>query len=343
MAPGSASYPSGVRLAELLLERVHEFAILVLDLEGRIVGWSPGAERVTGWRECEVLGQQFALFFADSDRAAGEDRRELRQAMRDGRAEDTRWHVRKSGERFWANGVTIAVADAAPPFLIKVLRDETPARLAEEQRVLLLHELNHRINNTLATIQAMVEQTLRAGGVDEALREDLSERLIALSAAHGMLVENNWAGADLHQIIQRTLAPYDQGVSRIHADGPPVRLSPRQAMLMTLVLHELATNAVKYGALSTPQGAVRLAWNIHLGEVGGRHLTFLWEERGGPTVSAPTRRGFGSRLIAQSFAGDGRARIDYPPQGVSCSISVALSGVEETPAVNAADRSRPAD
>ena len=176
-ASPDATYPSDVRIAELLLQHAHDYAIFVLDLNGRIVGWSQGAQRVIGYTEAEALGQPFGMLFVASDRAAGEDVRELERAWRDGHAEDTRWHLRKSGDRFWANGVTTAIRDTVPPYLIKVIRDQTRARLADEQRLLLLNELNHRINNTLTTVQSLVDQTLRSEGVSDTIRDNLGERL----------------------------------------------------------------------------------------------------------------------------------------------------------------------
>ena len=125
---------------------------LLRHRDGIISTWSPGAERITGWTEDEAVGMDFAVLFTGADRTAGEPRKELDTAWREGSYEDSRWHVRKGGELFWANGVTMALRDPEARGLIKVLRDETVNRLAEEQRVLLLNELNHRINNTLATV-----------------------------------------------------------------------------------------------------------------------------------------------------------------------------------------------
>ncbi|MDB5431119.1 MAG: histidine kinase [Caulobacter sp.] len=319
------------RVAELIVEHARDYAIFALDRDGRITSWGKGAERILGYSAEEALGLDFAVLFTDSDRSTGQPRTEVERAWREGRAEDTRWHLRKNGERFWANGVTTAFRDGAAEGLIKVVRDETPSRMADERRILLLNELNHRINNTLVTVQSLVEQTLRASDVDGSVRENLTSRLMALSEAHKVLVQQNWAGADLLAIIERALAPYQQaGARRFATDGAQVRLSPQQAVSMSLILHELATNAVKYGALSTPAGSVEISWNLHLDALGGRHLTFLWAERDGPPVVAPVRRGFGSRLIARSFGEDaGHADVAYAAEGVRCTIHLMLSAAEE--------------
>lgn len=182
------------------------------------------------------------------------------------------------------------------------------------------------MKNTLATVHSVAEQTLRAAGVDANVRADLVSRLHALSRAHDVLVNNNWAGADLGQIVADAMAPYEAGTPRIDIDGPVVRLHPSQAVTLALVLHELATNAAKYGALSLPSsGRVRISWNGSLDAAGRRHLSLLWKETGGPEVKTPARTGFGSKLIRQA-AGGGGGSVDlrFPPEGLTCVLSLAL-------------------
>lgn len=328
-------------LAALIIDNALEYAICTLDVEGRITSWSPGAVRIFGYAADEAMGMDVAVLFTTTDAAAGAHRLEMERALAEGRAEDSRWHVRKGGERFWGNGVTMRLERGELTGLVKIMRDETATRLAEEQRVLLLHELNHRIRNTLVTVQSLAEQTLRASGLDPAVRQDFIQRLIALSKAHDVLVEENWAGADLEAIAAQALAAHVGGErAAIVVDGPDVRLSPQQAVAMSLVLHELATNAVKYGALSVPEGRVSLNWNLALDSQGGRHLTVLWEEAGGPQVAPPSRRGFGSRLIARSFAAEsgGRAEVEYRPEGVRCILQIPLSGPAELPMLKLPER-----
>ncbi len=218
--------------------------------------------------------------------------------------------------------------------LLKVLRDETPAKLADDQRVLLLNELNHRIKNTLSIVQSITEQTLRAANVDPAVRRNLTNRLMAVSEAHNVLVQENWAGADLRTIVHQALAPHDHpGGARFTVDGPAVRLSPQQAVSVALTLHELATNALKYGALSVAEGHVELLWNLAHDHVGARDISVLWRESGGPAVTPPEHTGFGTRLIARSFGEEsgGQARIDFPPAGVQCVMQLPLSVNGEIP------------
>ncbi len=320
------------RVADLILAHARDYAIFGLDRQGVIGSWGPGAERVTGYSEGEAVGSNFSMLFTLSDQAADQPAVELEKAWRDGTAEDTRWHVTKAGVRFWANGVTTAFDDAGAQGLIKIMRDETRSRLAEEQRVLLLNELNHRVNNTLVTVQSLVEQTLRGAGVDPTVRSDLAARLMALADAHKLLVAQNWAGAELTAIVRQAVAPYDSlAKSRLQIDGPQVRLSPQQAVSLSLVIHELTTNAVKYGALSVDGGLVLVAWNPHQDEDGTRYVTFLWEEIGGPPVATPTRKGFGTRLLSRSFGPEapGDVKVEFATAGVRCTINLQLSGPAE--------------
>ena len=317
-------------LARLIIENALAYAIFTLDFEGRIMSWSPGAERVVGYSAAEAVGMNFTEIFLPSDRSAQLDRVELQRAINEGRAEDTRWHRRKGGDLFWANGVTARIEGADA--LLKVMRDETRSKLAEDQRVLLLNELNHRLKNTLATVQSIVDQTLRGADVAAPVRQDLTERLMALSEAHNLLVRENWASADLATIVGGIVRPHQSGAPRFRVEGPPVRLNPHQAVSMSLALHELTTNAIKYGALSTAEGQVSLSWNLAHEADGRRGMTLLWEESGGPPVARPRRRGFGVRLIDRTFAqSGGRARLEFKPLGLRCVVTLPLSSPEELP------------
>jgi PAS domain S-box-containing protein len=316
-------------IAKLVIENASEFAIITLDGTGRIVTWNPGAHRIFGYAAHEIVGQPLSRLFSETDITAGVDQRELALARTTGKAEDSRWHVRKDGGRFWGNGVLMRIEGQTPAFL-KILRDETRQRLAEEQRALLLNELNHRIKNTLATVQSIAEQTLRASNVDTQVRANLTDRLMALSGAHDVLVKENWAGADVEDIVERTLAPHQQDGRQFVIDGPIVRASPQQALSLSLALHELTTNALKYGALSVAGGSVSVTWNMALDGEGRRHMTLVWKERGGPPVAWPERTGFGMRLITRHFVREsgGAARVDFQPDGLQCLIELTLSDAE---------------
>src|SRR4051812_35515157 len=154
------------KLANLILANARDYAFVTFESGGQVTSWSPGATRVFGYSEAEMIGTRIDITFTASDQASGAPERERQTAHQDGQAENSRWHCRKNGERFWGNGVTLRVDDAQAGEFLKIVRDETRIKLADEQRVLLLNELNHRVKNTLATVQSIAEQTLRAGKVD---------------------------------------------------------------------------------------------------------------------------------------------------------------------------------
>ncbi len=319
-------------LAALILSNIRGYGVLTCERDGTITNWLGDAEALTGYAPRDVVGRHFSVMFTEPDQAAGTADIEIEVALRMGRAEDSRWHRRKDGGKFWANGLTIPMINGHRQ-LVKIFRDETPAKRAEDQRILLLNELNHRVKNTLATVQSIVEQTLRSAGVDPHLRDDLTERLIALARAHNVLVTESWAGADLDVLINEVLAPHERSPSPFTLDGPPVRLHPSQAVTLSMSLHELATNAVKYGALSVPEGRVSIGWNLAHDGNGARHLVLMWKESGGPPVAEPTRVGFGSRMLRGAFANQpgGRAELAFGLEGVTCVLAAGLIDDAQAP------------
>ena len=204
--------------------------------------------------------------------------------------------------------------------------DVTDRVRAQHQQRLLLDELNHRVKNTLANVQAIAAQTLRATSEPAAFRQAFEARLMALSATHNLLTASTWSGADLTEVLLLELRPH--GNNHYRFEGPQVRLSAQEALTFGLVFHELATNASKYGALSSPDGCVQVHWTVE--EKGSeRRLDLEWSERGGPPIETqPSRRGFGSRLIERSVRSDldGKAEVTYEPKGLRCHINIRLLG-----------------
>jgi PAS domain S-box-containing protein len=205
-------------------------------------------------------------------------------------------------------------------------RDLSERKQVEELQRLLANELNHRVKNTLATVQSIVNQTLRGAADVETARAAVSARIIALAGAHDLLTARSWTGADVADLVAHSVAPFVSG--RITLDGPSLDVSPSQALALSLALHELATNAAKYGALSRPDGRVELRWKVQ-----GDRLEVSWHESGGPTVVPPTRRGFGSRLIENALSHDldGQTRLEFAPAGVRCWITAVLAASEPRP------------
>ena len=189
---------------------------------------------------------------------------------------------------------------------------------------LLIEELNHRVKNTLAILQSIATQTFRSASRAE--REKFEGRLGALAEAHNLLSTEKWQGSDLAEVIGRVLQPYLlNNPERVRMFGPAVPLSPRLAVVLSMILHEIATNAAKYGALSNETGTVVLDWEI-IEASAGRQLRLIWTETGGPPVVAPVQRGFGSRLIERSARDQlgGEATVDFLPRGVVCTVTCAL-------------------
>jgi PAS domain S-box-containing protein len=198
-------------------------------------------------------------------------------------------------------------------------RDITERKEAEERQQLLVNELNHRVKNSLATVQAIAAQTLN--GVDGDVRERFTARLMALARANDLLVAKTWEGAGLREIAEQVASPH-AGEERFIIDGPELHLSPRSATAVALALHELATNAAKYGALSSPDGQVELRWTID----GKGAFELVWRETGGPPITPPERTGFGTRLIQKGLSNElkGVVRMDYQPTGLVCILSAPL-------------------
>jgi PAS domain S-box-containing protein len=203
-------------------------------------------------------------------------------------------------------------------------RDVTERAHQREHMRLLVNELNHRVKNTLAMVQSMIAQTLDGDEPVEVAQDKIESRLMALSQAHDILTRENWQGAGVEEVVRGAAAPCQKGEGdRFDIEGPPIVLDPRRAVALAMALHELCTNAVKYGALSVPGGRVGIAWTRSR---DGTALNLRWKERGGPPVQVPEQRGFGSILVERGLRHDlgGESRLVFETDGVSCEIVVPV-------------------
>jgi two-component sensor histidine kinase len=210
---------------------------------------------------------------------------------------------------------------------IERLRVVDQLHAAVRDKDLLIDELNHRVKNTLTTVQSITSQTLRNAPTIDHASSAIESRLIALSQVHNVLTNQSWADVGLHAIVAQAVEPYrSRGENRIHVQGPHVQIPPRMALALAMALQELVTNAVKYGALSDAIGQIRVKWELNGGSPV-RRLHLIWEEMDGPPVHEPARRGFGTRLIERSLAQDldGDVRIEFAPTGVVCSVVAPLA------------------
>lgn len=317
----------------LIFESATDYAIFTMNLDGRVTSWNPGARRLLGWAEEEMLGRTTEELFTPEDRARdGVPAAELRHAMEHGRAEDERWHRRKDGSRFWASGLSMLLReeDGELRGFLKIMRDRTAERHQEERREILLRELDHRVKNTLFVAQSVASQTERTAATPAEFRTAFSARLQALARAHDMLAQRGWEGASLREVLGRTLdaAHGPNAAARITLDGPDILMPPNSAVTANLAFHELATNAVRHGALSVPEGRLEVVWKLERPAAGAPPIVdIVWREHGGPPVRAPAHRGFGSRLLEQGVTREfgGEVRLDFRPEGMECRMRLPLS------------------
>jgi PAS domain S-box-containing protein len=245
-------------------------------------------------------------------------------AMRERQAFEVENRLLSGDGRFrLLHSVGVPRFDAQGAYLghIGTSRDVTDEREAEAKQKLLIDELNHRVKNTLAVVQSLAWQTLRDGDVPADIRHAFEQRLMALATAHDVLTSKNWSPASVEAIFRTGLGALGIGGEQLAISGPLFRVSPKTAVSLAMAVHELGTNALKYGALSVATGRVELNW-----EVADERFRLTWREQGGPPVSEPFRRGFGTRLIERGLAAElsGEARIAFEPDGVVCTLAAPM-------------------
>jgi PAS domain S-box-containing protein len=250
--------------------------------------------------------------------------------------------VRKDGRVIWIAVRSSSVRDSDNNFLygVRVVQDVTERKAAEERQKILIDELNHRVKNTLATVQSLAAQTAHGAPSQKAFQQAFEGRLIALGKAHDQLTLRHWENADLRAILGAITAPYrTHSEDQIVLVGEGVTLPPRAALTLAMAFHELATNAAKYGALSVPSGKVEIRWDATLGQLGTpSRLQIGWHEQGGPPVHAPSRRGFGTKFIESSISFElgGTAKMSFDRLGVRCIMDLPVeSDPSAVPAENA--------
>lgn len=301
-------------------------AIAEVTPEGRFVRVNEALCSITGRSREELMGGQLFRFTHDDDVDAD------RQAFRKQVAGELQFYSmekrfrRPDGRVIWMSVYSSPVRgpDGALLYLVRVVQDITERKQAELRQKLLVDELNHRVKNTLATVQSLASQTARSTANPKDFTHAFEGRLIALSKAHDQLTAHHWENAELREMLSGSLAPYAAAApSRIVLRGEDLVLRPRAVLTLAMVVHELTTNAAKYGALSVPSGCVEVRWAP--AEQGDRKsLRLDWIESGGPEVKVPERRSFGSRFIEGSVKAElnGTARLVYAPEGLRCEMSM---------------------
>jgi PAS domain S-box-containing protein len=293
-------------------------AIVSKNLDGVITSWNRGAERVFGYSADEAVGQPITLVIP-LDRY--DEERSILTRIRRGERID---HFETVRQRKHGSLITVSLtvspvrnAEGKIVGASKIARDITEQKQSQEKIAALAREAEHRSKNMLANVQAVVNLS-QAGSPDE-LKKAIEGRIKALANVHSLFVQTRWIGAELSSIVSQELAPYSSRENRVRIDGPQILLEPAAAQAVAVALHELATNAAKYGSLSVAGGKVALTWTH---EADGQ-LRLRWAESGGPPVKAPTRKGFGGRIIQQMITQlKGTTDFDWRPEGLVCEIAL---------------------
>jgi len=297
-------------------------AIITKDLDGTIKSWNKGAERIFGYTADEAVGQPITILIPPEQ--VDEESVILWRIRRGERTEHYETiRRRKDGSLINISMTVSPVKDAEGKIIgaSKIARDVTDRKRSDEHIATLAREAEHRAKNILAAVQATVN--LSQSKTPDDLKRVIEGRIQALANVHGLFVESRWKGAELATLARRELAPYVHGTeARVHVDGPELLLEPNIAQTVAVILHELSTNAAKYGALSVAKGRVEVKWSV----VASNHLILTWTEQGGPAVKKPTRQGFGTRVMQRMIRDQhkGDLRLDWSAEGLVCAIILPM-------------------
>jgi two-component system CheB/CheR fusion protein len=306
-------------------------AIVSKNLDGIITSWNPGAERIFGYRADEMIGRSIKTLIPEH--LHSEEDTILARIRAGQRIE----HYETVRQRKYGGLVEISLtispiknADGVIIGASKIARDISERKRNEAQIAMLAREAEHRVKNVLATVQATIHLT--QADTPDLMKKAIEGRIQALANVHALFVKSRWTGAELRTLVTQELLPYseagDTGNTRVEIDGPPVFLETSTAQTIAVALHELTTNAAKYGALSVAAGRVRVEWEHSAGD----HLSIRWTETGGPAAEPPTRKGFGTRVMEAMIGGQlkGGIEFDWRSEGLACHIKVPDGGTPPT-------------
>jgi PAS domain S-box-containing protein len=314
---GKRGEEAALRLAAII--EASDDAIVVNDLDGIVMSWNGGAERIFGYLAEEIIGKSITILIP-SDRQKEEEA--IMERIRSGERIQHYETVRQcKHEGLIDISLTVSPVRNAQGKSSKIAHDITERKRSEAQILNLAHEAEHRTKNILATVLATVR--LSYSDTSDDLKRLIEGRITAIANVHTLFVKSHWAGAELHSLVSQELLPYiGEKEARVRIDGPAVILEPRTAQTTAASLHELATNSAKYGSLSAAAGRVEIAWCL---TTDGK-LSLRWVESGGPTVTPPTHSGFGTRIM-ENMIGQlrGEVRFDWRAKGLTCEIALPLA------------------
>jgi len=308
-----------------IFEQANDF-LITTTLDQLVTSVNPAVLTALGYSEAEVIGRSVSDFMAPED--FKESSAAIARKLADGGTTRLTLRIRaKDGRELILETNSQLTTDEAgrPTGLHAIGRDVTEAKRAEAHQKLLIDELNHRVKNTLAIVQGIAQQTFKSGAEPVSARHAFEGRLAALSEAHNLLTREHWGPVSMRQIIGDAVAPHGAVGTRFELEGPDLPLAPKTAISLALAIHELATNAVKHGALSRPEGQVAIRWERD-GTGKAPRLGLTWIERGGPEVHVPAKRGFGTRMIERGLAAElgGSVKIDFASAGLVCTVDAPL-------------------
>lgn len=322
-----------LRASEALKGAIIESAIdglITMDHEGRIVEFNPAAERMFGYSREEIIGQPLAELIIPPELRA-KHYEGLRHFLDTGEGPVLGRRIevpalRANGEEFPVEIAIVRIPTAGPPVFTGHIQDISERKRAEEKMRTIMAELNHRVKNTLAVIQSIAQQTMRRSPDYDTFQTAFISRLRALAAAHSLITQTQWEGASLHDIIDSELVARVDTKDQYAVDGPEISLRPKMALAMHMVVHELVTNAVKYGALKSADGRVVVQWTAPNGSTADARLALEWTESTPHKISPPREDGYGSRLIARLVEYDlqGVIEREFHESGLRCRINIPL-------------------
>ncbi len=321
----------------LIVDTARDYAIFTTDPNGIVDSWYAGAANVFGWSESEMIGRSVDITFIPEDRSKGEPQKEREQAAAEGKAPNVRWHLRKDGSRVFIDGISTALVDSGGALtgFLKIGRDTTERQQAEQRQRMLLAELQHRVRNTLAVVRSIARRTADTSETIEDMASHLQGRLDAFARVQAVVTRNPEKGVDLAALIEdELLAHAAREGEQLRIDGPDICLEGRAAESLSLAVHELTTNAVKYGALNAGQGALAVDWQRTTRD-GADWLALTWTESGMERpVAPPARQGFGLELLQRTLPYDLRAetRVEFRPEGLRFTLEMPLGQGVEIPA-----------
>jgi two-component system, chemotaxis family, CheB/CheR fusion protein len=315
-----------LRHEKRLIELSHD-PIFIWDFDGTILEWNRGSQELYGYTAEEAIGRPKAALLRTI--VPGSSFAELKAKLNEtgSWSGELRHHTKDGREVIVESRIVLEKIDGQC-LALETTHDVTERKTWEQRQRMLLAELTHRVKNTLAVVQSIAHQTLRATKSTKDFVESFDGRLSALARAHGLLVASEWAGADIAEMAREQLQPYlADEVDRLRISGEPVVLSANIATPFGLVLHELATNAAKYGALSRRKGTVSLSWTVKARN-DERVVAVVWKEKGGPAVKPPKGTGLGSTLIDRVIP-NATVKREFAADGLVCTIEFVLTPERE--------------